>query len=580
MMTVLSKPCRAISGRLAASTLLALAGSAQATPSLSFSEDSIARGVGGSHITARVVPNMEFMVAGGAVGDFDRDGDQDLFVLRGSGSVDQLFLNDGTGHFTDIAAAAGVAATHYGSGAAVADYDNDGDLDIYVTTLGRDEHAQAGKNVLYRNNLVETGSLTFTDVAVAAGVAFSNEAQGDAFSSAFGDYDLDGDLDLVVAGWNGGNRLFQNNGDGTFAVVTDSTLGTDADTIRGFVPRFTDMDGDRYPEILFIADFLTSRYYINNTDGTFTNATVSSGTGLDSNGMGNTFADFDADGDFDWYATSRINASMDSGSGNMLYMQTDTPHVYEEQSVARGANFGWWSWAADAQDFDHDTHPDIVVTNGFTGTFETDPSLLFMNDGTGHFGETAEAMGIEHMSQGRGLLTADFDQDGDRDIVIFANRQKIAYYENNLTGTETNSVTIFLDTSAIDGIAPDGFGTKLSLTADGRTQIRQIDGGSNFLAQSELSAHFGLSASTSADLTVTLPNGLVKKYNVTPGTHTIVALECDMDLVPDGVLNYFDVARFLELFSQQHPQADVSPTPGFTRDDIDTFMTNFAQGCP
>lgn len=557
------------------------AGLAAAQPM--FTERSVEAGCAHQHGTVSLVTNLEYMTGGAAAGDFDRDGWVDLFVIGGSAGVDRLFLNDRAGGFSDIAQQAGVDRTHFGSGAAVGDYDNDGDLDIYVTTVGGqgpDTYKDPGHNILYRNNLMETGSLTFTDVAGAAGVSTQKPDEADGYSPSFGDYDLDGDLDLAVAGWNGGNKLFRNEGDGTFTDVTASALDAGITAVRGFVPRFIDMDGDRYPELLWVGDFDSSQYYINNTDGTFTNATASSGTGLDSNGMGNSVADYDGDGDFDWYVSSRINLDMNAGSGNMLYVAGPTPHVYTEESVARGCNFGLWSWANDSQDFDHDTAVDIVVTNGFTGTFETDPTYLFMNDGTGQFAERAVELGIDHTGQGRGLLTADFDRDGDRDIVIICNRQELSYYVNDAAGTLGNSVTIRFDTSGRTGLAPDGSGTHVELKAGGITQRRYLDGGTNFLAQSELSVHFGIADATEAVATVTYADGHRRVYRVGPGDHTLYALDCDADLVPDGRLDFYDIARYFELFSQGHPQADLfHAVPGLTSHDIAEYMSMHAAGC-
>ncbi len=137
------------------------------------------------------------MTAGGAVGDFNNDGWQDLFVIHGGTEPDKLFINDGDGTFTDQAAAWGLTDQHRGVGAAVGDYNNDGWQDIYVTSLGITASATTGAHRLYRND-AGTG---FTEVAAAADVNTTSTTQPDGYGAAFGDYDLDGDLDLVVAGW-------------------------------------------------------------------------------------------------------------------------------------------------------------------------------------------------------------------------------------------------------------------------------------------------------------------------------------------------------------------------------------------
>ena len=311
--------------------------------------------------------NVSTMTGGGAVGDFDRDGLQDIFVISGGTGDDWLFMNNGDGTFSNEAAARGVAHKHLGMGAAVADYDGDGWLDIFVTSIGPATGiAVTGHNILYRNQ----GDGTFENVALAAGVAEIADAVPDGFGAAFGDYDLDGDLDLFVAAWipiSNGNHLLRNNGNGTFTKVT-APAGLVFDGTRGFSPVFADMNGDRYPELLLAADFGTSRYFINDTDGTFTDFTGASGTGLDGNGMGHVVADLDADGLPDWYVTSihSLNSGIPNvpGTGNMLYTNTGN-HAYAEQSTLVGVNDGGWGWGTVAFDADHDGRLDLVETNGW-----------------------------------------------------------------------------------------------------------------------------------------------------------------------------------------------------------------------
>ncbi|MCA9304410.1 MAG: CRTAC1 family protein [Phycisphaerales bacterium] len=544
-----------------------------------FSEQTMPAGITHTHSTIQVTPSLEFMVAGGAVGDFDRDGDQDLFILGGSGGIDKLYINDGNGNFTDEALSWGVFANHRGSGAAVGDYDNDGDLDIFVSSLGPQSQNMPGHNRLYRNN----GDHTFTNVAAAAGVMFNNYVNGDAYSAAFGDYDLDGDLDLFVAGWLGGNRLFNNKGDGTFEDVS-ANLDFPVTETQGFTPRFVDMNDDRYPEILLSGDFVTSKYLINNTDGTFTNATPSNGTGLDSNGMGNTYADFNNDGLFDWYVTSlTVLNGQPTGSGNMLYQQTQTPHIFQEIAAASGCNDADWSWGADAVDFNHDGFVDIIDTNGYRDPInQDDPTLLYMNDGSGNFTDQAVASGIDHTGQGRGLLTADFDNDGDRDILILCNRQQASLYRNDLpAGPDTHSVTIRFDTSHIPALAPDGFGTRVALVSDNHTQLRYLDGGSNYLAQSELSIHAGIGSDDGALATITYANGATDTLYLPAGTNaTITAMPCPADFSPNGALDIFDVFAFLDLFNNAHPQADLTDDGNHDIFDVFAFLSLYNAGCP
>lgn len=548
------------------------------------SNQTDAVGLGSPHTSVSNGMGLDFMAAGGAAGDFDNDGDQDLFLIGGSASTDRLYINDGTGHFVDQAAQWGVARAHTGSGVAVGDYNNDGWLDIMVTSLGPPGELQPNWNILYKNN----GDGTFSNATAEAGLHFTFHPNGettDSFSPAFGDYDLDGDLDLAVAGWYGGSRLFRNNGDGTFTDVTLDALDTDMSTMRAFVPRFVDMDGDRYPEILWVGDFSTSRYFRNNKDGTFTNLTPGNGTGLDTNGMGNTFGDYNNDGIFDWYVTSRIGTNgvpTPDGSGNMLYMGTQTPHVFVEDAIDRGVNHGYWGWGAVSLDLDHDGDLDIFATNGFANTGHAfTPSRMYINDGTANFVDAHAQVGMDDAGQGRGVVHGDFDNDGDRDILLINCREAPAYYRNDLEGAGDNAITLFFDTSAVDQLAPNGFGTRVSFESDTHSQLRYLDGGSNYLSQSELSVHAGLGDDPDADITITWANGQqTTLIGVVPGRYTITALSCPADLSPDGSLDFFDLSAFLGLFLDRHPQGDFNPDGRFDFFDISAYVAQFQSGCP
>ncbi|RMF73353.1 MAG: CRTAC1 family protein, partial [Planctomycetota bacterium] len=478
-----------------------------------FTDQTVAAGVVNTFSPPPAWNTVAAEMAGGAVvADFDRDGRQDLFVLGGGDGPDRLFINNGDGTFTDQAVAWGVAATHLGGGVAAGDYDGDGWIDLFVASFGPPSGAVIGAHKLYHNN----GDGTFTDVAAAAGVAMTNPDIPDGFGAAFGDYDLDGDLDLAVAGWMGddgtqdgatrGNRLFRNNGDGTFTDVTAAAGVEDLD-MHGFSPRFVDMDGDLYPELLMAADFQTSHYFINNRDGTFTDFTAQSGTGLDRNGMGSAIGDFDNDGLLDWYVTSIYNVQL-SLTGNMLYRNLGA-HVFEERSEAAGVKQGGWGWGTCAVDLNHDGWQDIAATNGWVyGNYLIDATRLYRNNGDGTFTDVAVASGLNHTGQGRALLTADFDDDGDQDIVIVCSREPLVLYRNDLSGPNTNWLRVFLDTRGAPSLAPDGIGARVVIRAGGRRQVRYISPGSTYLGGCEPSAHFGLGAATNVErLRVEWPDG-------------------------------------------------------------------------
>ncbi len=482
--------------------------------------------------------NVGSFLGGGAIGDFNRDGHQDVFFLTGGGGPDRLFINDGDGTFTDRAVEWGVAYAHMGVGTAVGDYNKDGWLDIYVTSLGPAVAPPVpGRHLLYRNN----GNGSFTDVAAAAGVATTSTQLADGFGAVFGDYDLDGDLDLFAAAWilnTGGNRLFRNNG-GSFTDVTIAAGLGGLISCRGFSPRFVDMDGDRDPELLLAADFDTSHYLVNNGNGTFTDMTAASGTGLDANGMGHAVGDFDGNGLLDWYVTS-IFATQSylpgvPGTGNMLYLNVGG-NVYLEISGPAGVKDGGWGWGTVAADFDQDGRVDLFETNGWSQPngpngpeWENERSYVFRNLG-GFFTEVGLAAGVTETGDGRGLAGLDHDGDGDRDILIFGYDEPLRLYRNDIAGAGANFVRATLDTTSVSGLSPDGFGAKVKATIAAATQVRSVDGGSNYLVQDELAAHFGIGSAAAVDLLrVDWPNGAVSVRSGVPAGTMLTIHPCDLD---------------------------------------------------
>lgn len=474
-----------------------------------FSNQTTAAGLQFTHQQATDHP-ADIMSAGGAVGDFNNDGWPDLFVI-GGGIHDQLFLNNGDGTFREEGHAWGLTAKHRGTGAAVGDFDKDGWDDVYVTSFGPISFTPIdGQHRLYRN----TGNQSFVEVAVSAGVNATSVIP-DGFSPAFGDYDRDGDLDLFVAGWfyyGGGNHLFQNNGDGTFTKVTTAAGIFNRDTL-GFAPRFIDLDGDRFPEILLAADFGTTRIYANQRDGTFTDRSDVLFTNYVYNGMGSAVADFNVDGYLDWFITSIFfDTYQGTPNGNRLYWGGPSLSFTAAPKSA-GVNDGGWGWGTDAIDVDHDGWVDIVETNGWSvdPQWMVENAYLYRNNGDGTFTDIAENCGFRHRRQGRGLVTLDYDQDGDMDVVIFSHNDKLALLRNDVpNAADTHWLQVELDTSAHPGLPPHGMGSKVHATVAGRTQLESMDGGATYLGTSELIAHFGLGSSTVVDeVRVEWPDGFV-----------------------------------------------------------------------
>ena len=534
-------------------------------------------------------PSLGVMMGGGAAADFNRDGLMDLYVVRGSFFADCLYINNGDGTFTDMAASAGMSDILLSAGAAVGDYNNDGHVDIYVLNHGDPTNgAQIGKHRLYRNN----GDGTFTDVAVAAGVSTTSSLIADGFGATFGDYDGDGDLDLAVAGWiqfAQGNRLFRNNGDGTFTDVTTTAVPSGLDDVRGFSIRMTDMDGDHRPELLWVGDFITSRYLVNNGDGTFADMTLASGTGIDENGMGSAVGDFNGDGLLDWFVTAIYGEtpSFPYVEGNRLYMNQGN-HVYTELALESGIDDGGWGWGTVPIDFDHDGDQDIVHTNGWTTypLWREDPMRFYLNDGAANFTEIAPSIGLTHTGQGRGLVNLDYENDGDQDIVVFCHNEEMILYRNDLAGPDTNWLRLFFDTSGEPDLAPDGFGTHVTITVGGTSQVRVMDGGCNYLSVSEFSTHFGLGSATVVDeVHVEWANGrFTRMTNVSANqTMTVVACLLDGDADGSGSVDFTDLNTVLGAWGTMvdpYHGGDVTGDGLVDFTDLNAILGTWGQTCP
>lgn len=462
---------------------------------VSFTDQTQAAGVSMQHSISTGSGN-NIMIAGGAVADFNQDGWPDLFAIGGGGTADHLFINNGDGTFTNQAAAWGVEVFHHGIGASAADFNNDGWPDIYVTSFGvAGSPTEPGKHRLYQN----TGNNGFVEVAAAAGVNQTSASVADGFGSAFGDYDRDGYLDLFVCGWellSGGNRLFRNNGDGTFSDTTVAA-GVSDNAVRGFAPTFADMDGDGYPELLHISDAGTSRYYINNGDGTFTKMNPRPPRINTLNGMGVAVGDVNGDDLLDFYGTSIY---WDSASGNMLWLNQGN-HEYLEVGQSADVNNGGWGWGTLMMDCDHDGWLDIVETNGWSSPqFDNFPSRLFVNNGDETFTESAVAAGITHDLQGRGVVNFDYDLDGDQDLVFFSNKDELQLYRNETGSTDGAWLRLELETDNHPYLAPNGFGATVEVTTNTGKRVRQyLDSRTSYLSQSEWALHFGLDDATSID---------------------------------------------------------------------------------
>jgi hypothetical protein len=512
-------------------------------PALQFTNVTASSGIAFVHGVVTPTGSKAEMFGGGvAAGDYDGDGDVDLYVVRGDIGPNLLYRNDGGNRFTDVAAAAGVdhAAPGGGgflhSGPAFADIDGDGDLDLFVGGMEGDPC------VLYRND----GDGTFTDVTEESGL----KAMGakNTISAAFGDYDLDGDLDVMLAHWGtprppdgtGGHgdteSLWRNDTDGDgirFANVSvESGIAATIIAQRGgyhefqpdaldydytFTPAFARMDADRHPDILSVADFSNTRVFMSNAEDsgpvTFRDATDNDVI-IDRNGMGAALGDVDNDGDLDWFVTGIFGSN--ETVGNRLYLN-DGSGLLQDATVEAGVADGGWGWGACFADFNLDGRLDIFHTNGWESNpiddFEHDRSRLFIARAGGlRFVDEGPSRGMTDVEQGRGVVCADFDGDGDVDIFM-TNRglaNSGALWRNEDPDNDNGSLVVRLA-----GAAPntEAIGARVRVTVDGVVQMREVAAGSNFTSQNPAVQVFGLGAAAAADtVEIEWPDGSVDTY--------------------------------------------------------------------
>jgi hypothetical protein len=365
------------------------------------------------------------------------------------GSANALFKNNGDGTFTDVAKEAGVEGLidttvipqnrmieNYG--ASWGDFDNDGDVDLFLTNKGVDQ--------LYEN----MGDGTFTNISHSAGVdKIIRDSASSVWFDYDNDGDLDlyvcgyGEYGLVVSS---DNIMYRNNGDATFTDVTaESGLREPGYT---FVTMVFDANGDRWPDLYCNNDFGNNYFYVNNGDGTFTEQTRKFGLENDGESMGITLGDFDNNGLFDIYFSNMTQTMGNSRDGqwNPLFSQI-TPGLFQDVSIEAGVGFADWGWGVEFFDFDLDTDLDIYVVNGF-GRDES-YNRFFRNNGNKTFEEYGQQSGADSKNVARGLCIADFNNDGRLDIFV-ANEERIApefylntwqpgnYIKMNLIGTTSN----------------------------------------------------------------------------------------------------------------------------------------------
>jgi len=461
----------------------------------------------------------ETMGSGVCFIDYDNDGWQDIFLVNSMDwpehktgkSLPALYHNNHDGTFTDVTQQAGLAIETYGLGCAVGDYDNDGYEDLYLTTVG--------SNHLFHN----LGNGKFADVTARAGVA----SPGFSASAVWFDYDNDGELDLFVThyiDWSiekdqyctldnknksyctpqtykgESSRLYHNKGNGVFEDVTKQAGLLDP-TGKSLGVALLDYDNDGWMDLFVSNDTEPNKLYHNNHDGTFTDVGVAVGVAFSDSGrvragMGADAADFDGSGFPSLVIGNFTNesTSLYKNDGSGLFVD-ESLRSGMAQMTAQSLTFGCFF-----MDYDLDGLLDIIAANGHVSddiavvqpTLRyAQPSGVYRNIGNRKFEDVSAKLGraIQKPVVGRGMAYADFDNDGDLDLVITANNGPARLLRNDnanqndmlrvkLMGTKSNR---------------DGIGAKVSLTTSaGVTMTRMVKGGSSYLSQSELPVTFGL----------------------------------------------------------------------------------------
>lgn len=464
------------------------------------------------------------IAGGGTIGDYDRDGDPDIYLIGGGNNTNALFRNNGDGTFSNISAGSGTDMNDVlGSGPLFVDADADGDLDILIFSVQSWDQPVGADPDLLENRprlLINDGSGVFSEDPNSTG--FNSGMPS--FGGAMGDLDRDGDLDLFMTHWTSDEDGFQffweNDGSGHFTDVTNTYLGSQVATLDrfSFTANITDINNDGWPDVLLASDFGTSRLFISEgiDAGQLTFTVTQPAVISDENGMGAAVGDYDNDGDMDWFVSSIWDPDFEAEgnwgiSGNRLYRNNGNGE-FDDVTDISGVRRGYWGWGSCFADFNNDSHLDIYHENGFplgqADEFHEDPARLFMSNGNGSFTQSAEANGLDHTGQGRGVSCFDYDLDGDLDILVMPNGSDIRLYRNDLPNNTRYLKVLLTDTAP----NPHAVGAKITVSNNTAQQTREVTAGSNFVSNNDLQQHFGLQGlGNPQGITVTWPDGSIKQ---------------------------------------------------------------------
>ena len=436
---------------------------------LSFSEEAIARGVNFS-----IAFNYAQYGSGMALVDLDNDGDLDIVVSAGSSFGIGVYENDGSGFFTNRSLTSGITNMNLSSGMAAADYDNDGDIDIYMSGWYTNSR-------LYRNN----GDFTFTDVAVDAGIIDPSQPN---MAASWGDVNLDGHLDLYVSvrtghnAYTGSNHLYMNNGDGTFSDEAIN-LNIDAEVDPTLLSAFFDFDRDGDDDLYLGTDKGSGGTWMNrlyrNDGGSFTEVTTQANAQAHVDCMGIAVGDIDFDGFYDMYLTNIQH-------GNKLFKYNPVSQAYVDYTLDAGVGSYRIGWGTFFEDFDNDTELDLYVCN-----MQGD-NRLYRGSQTWPLIDEAPTAGVGEATDVFCAAQGDIDGDGDIDMIVGATNGKLNMYINNSADAASNNWARFNVVGNTGELNQFAIGACVDIEHDGKSQVRQVRAGTNYKTTSAYTLHFGL----------------------------------------------------------------------------------------
>ena len=467
---------------------------------------------------------------GAAAGDINGDCFNDIYYVTGSTSVDALYMSNKDGTFSNKAKQWGIKQKELSNGATFADLDGDGDLDLLTTNIKHPTLPAITKSEKNSNLVRTTSYKNQSNYSFEIWPEMTIEASIASWTLALADYDSDGDLDVLSTHWQFSppftNHLW-NNKQGEKLIAFDG--GSNLQDIRGskditWTGIFSDINNDGYADILMTSDFEDSQIFLNKSDGSFTKTTYDSQL-TDENGMGAAVIDIDNDGDLDWFMTSiwdptgKAPANRNWAiSGNRLYQNNNG--TFSDITEKAGVREGYWGWGSCFADFNNDGWPDLFHVNGidvpdyvvdyilttplatkelFTDIkqFRKTPSRLYISNKDGTFTERSKEFNITDTRAGHTALCFDYDRDGDVDIFITNNLNHPILYQNNASSQkDTNFINIRLKGL---GKNTQAIGAKVYVTANGITQLQEVQAGGTFLGGNPAELHFGLSGAASID---------------------------------------------------------------------------------